>query len=112
MALSQVPFRLTRDIIDGMGVSGVEGIFRRCCEATLSVMRTNKDALLTIIEVSFKAFLYSFLCILSWTWQIFTCGIAVQVFIYDPLYKWALSPLKALQRQQVLSSYRMPHVSV
>ncbi|KAH0454660.1 hypothetical protein IEQ34_016584 [Dendrobium chrysotoxum] len=68
----RVPFRLTRDIIDGMGVTGVEGIFRRCCEETLSVMRTNKEALLTIIEV----------------------------FIHDPLYKWALSPLKALQRQQ------------
>lgn len=24
-----VPFRLTRDVIDGMGVSGVEGTFRR-----------------------------------------------------------------------------------
>ncbi|XP_038683516.1 serine/threonine-protein kinase ATM isoform X2 [Tripterygium wilfordii] len=68
----RVPFRLTRDIIDGMGVTGVEGIFRRCCEETLSVMRTNKEALLTIIEV----------------------------FIHDPLYKWALSPLKALQRQK------------
>ncbi|WVZ71912.1 hypothetical protein U9M48_020441, partial [Paspalum notatum var. saurae] len=46
----RVPFRLTRDIIDGMGVTGVEGVFRRCCEKTLSVMRANKDALLTIIE--------------------------------------------------------------
>ncbi|KAF7141007.1 hypothetical protein RHSIM_Rhsim06G0124500 [Rhododendron simsii] len=43
----RVPFRLTRDIIDGTGVSGVEG-----------------------------------------------------VFIHDPLYKWALSPLKALQHQK------------
>ncbi|XVE54961.1 hypothetical protein DITRI_Ditri03aG0123000 [Diplodiscus trichospermus] len=68
----RVPFRLTRDIIDGMGVAGVEGVFRKCCEETLSVMRTNKEALLTIIEV----------------------------FIHDPLYKWALSPLKALQRQK------------
>ncbi|KAL2936046.1 Serine/threonine-protein kinase ATM [Bienertia sinuspersici] len=68
----RVPFRLTRDIIDGMGVTGIEGVFRRCCEETLSVMRTNKEALLTIIEV----------------------------FIHDPLYKWALSPLKALQRQK------------
>ncbi|XP_051142572.1 serine/threonine-protein kinase ATM isoform X2 [Andrographis paniculata] len=68
----RVPFRLTRDIIDGMGVTGVEGVFRRCCEATLSVMRANKEALLTIIEV----------------------------FIHDPLYKWALSPLKAMQRQK------------
>ncbi|XP_027942226.1 serine/threonine-protein kinase ATM [Vigna unguiculata] len=70
----RVPFRLTRDIIDGMGVTGVEGVFRRCCEETLSVMRTNKEALLTIVEV----------------------------FIHDPLYKWALSPLKALQRQKDL----------
>lgn len=68
----RVPFRLSRDIIDGMGITGVEGVFRRCCEETLSVMRTNKEALLTIIEV----------------------------FIHDPLYKWALSPLKALQRQK------------
>ncbi|KAJ0962868.1 hypothetical protein J5N97_027990 [Dioscorea zingiberensis] len=68
----RVPFRLTRDVIDGMGITGVEGVFRRCCEETLSVMRTNKEALLTIIEV----------------------------FIHDPLYKWALSPLKALQRQK------------
>lgn len=49
----RVPFRLTRDIIDGMGVTGVEGVFRRCCEENLSVMRTNKEALLTIIEVCF-----------------------------------------------------------
>ncbi|KAL8141962.1 hypothetical protein V2J09_014994 [Rumex salicifolius] len=68
----RVPFRLTRDIIDGMGVTGVEGVFRRCSEQTLAVMRTNKEALLTIVEV----------------------------FIHDPLYKWALSPLKALQRQK------------
>lgn len=38
-------------MIDGMGVTGVEGVFRRCCEETLSVMRTNKEALLTIVEV-------------------------------------------------------------
>ncbi|KAG8053690.1 hypothetical protein GUJ93_ZPchr0001g32148 [Zizania palustris] len=69
----RVPFRLTRDMMDGMGVTGVEGVFRRCCEKTLSVMRANKEALLTIIEV----------------------------FVHDPLYKWALSPLKALQRQKV-----------
>lgn len=24
-----VPFRLTRDVVDGMGVTGVEGVFRR-----------------------------------------------------------------------------------
>ncbi|KAK9108083.1 hypothetical protein Syun_024094 [Stephania yunnanensis] len=78
----QVPFRLTRDIIDGMGVTGVEGVFRRCCEKTLSVMRSNKEALLTIIEV----------------------------FIYDPLYKWALSPLKALQLQKETDDDTVPNL--
>jgi ataxia telangiectasia mutated family protein len=24
-----IPFRLTRDIVDGMGVAGVEGVFRK-----------------------------------------------------------------------------------
>ena len=32
-----VPFRLSRDIIDGFGPSGVEGTFRRCAETTLKV---------------------------------------------------------------------------
>lgn len=32
----------------------------------------------------------------------------VQVFIHDPLYKWALSPLKALQRQKVVHELLKP----
>eukprot|EP00899_Mesostigma_viride_P015595 jgi/Mesvir1/24036/Mv10774-RA.1 len=67
-----IPFRMTRDIVDGMGVCGVNGVLRRCMEETLRVMQANKESLLTIIEV----------------------------FIHDPLYRWALSPLKALQRQR------------
>lgn len=59
--LSQVPFRLTRDIIDGMGITGVEGVFRKCCEETLSVMRANKEALLTIVEVTTSESLISVL---------------------------------------------------
>jgi phosphatidylinositol kinase/protein kinase (PI-3 family) len=44
-----------------MGVTGVEGVFRRCCEKTLSVMRANKEALVTIIEVCLLS--KGFLCI-------------------------------------------------
>lgn len=33
----RVPFRLTQNLIDCFGVSGHEGAFRRCCEATLQV---------------------------------------------------------------------------
>ncbi|XP_077976961.1 serine-protein kinase ATM-like [Glandiceps talaboti] len=67
-----VPFRLTRDIVDGMGVAEVEGVFRRCCEKTMEVMHNNQEALLTIVEV----------------------------LLYDPLYVWTLSPIKAIQLQQ------------
>ena len=45
------PFRLTRDIVDGMGINGVEGVMRRCCEETLRVLRDNRGSLLTVIEV-------------------------------------------------------------
>ena len=47
----RVPFRLTREIIDGMGVTGVEGIYRRSCEEVLQVLRGRGDAILTILEV-------------------------------------------------------------
>jgi tetratricopeptide (TPR) repeat protein len=66
-----VPFRLTRDIVDGMGINGVEGPFRRCSEEVLRVLRENSMNLLTILEV----------------------------VIFDPLYKWSLSPLKARNKQ-------------
>eukprot|EP00298_Acanthocystis_sp_HF-20_P011074 c19218_g1_i2.p1 GENE.c19218_g1_i2~~c19218_g1_i2.p1 ORF type:complete len:773 (+),score=256.67 c19218_g1_i2:38-2356(+) len=47
----RVPFRLTRDIVDGMGVSGVEGVFRRCCEISLQLMRDNRLLIYAIVEV-------------------------------------------------------------
>lgn len=37
-----VPFRLTRDIVDAMGVTGVEGVFRRACEQVLTILRANQ----------------------------------------------------------------------
>ncbi|KAJ3199351.1 hypothetical protein HDU82_000525 [Entophlyctis luteolus] len=55
-----VPFRLTRDIVDGMGSTGVEGIFRRCSELTLNVARKEANIIFTILDV----------------------------FKYDPLYHW------------------------
>eukprot|EP00917_Polyrhabdina_sp_WS-2016_P005974 GHVP01013294.1.p1 GENE.GHVP01013294.1~~GHVP01013294.1.p1 ORF type:complete len:1152 (-),score=172.30 GHVP01013294.1:16-3471(-) len=46
-----VPFRLTRDIIDGMGMTGIEGSFRDTCEQTLSVLRKNKSLVIAIMSV-------------------------------------------------------------
>jgi ataxia telangiectasia mutated family protein len=66
-----VPFRLTRDLVDGLGVTGVEGVMRRCCEETLRVVRAHKEMLLTVVEV----------------------------FIHDPLYRWALTAAEANRKQ-------------
>lgn len=65
-----VPFRLTRDMIDGMGGSqNLNGIFKHCCEHTLRVMRNNYQQILTVLDV----------------------------LVHDPLYKWTLSTDKIQQ---------------
>lgn len=46
-----VPFRLTRDIEDGLGICGVEGVMRGTAEHTIRVLRTNTEALMTILQV-------------------------------------------------------------
>ncbi|GAA5955223.1 hypothetical protein JCM3765_003250 [Sporobolomyces pararoseus] len=46
----KVPFRLTANIIDGMGVTGIEGVFRRSAEIALRILRANKDSLRSVLE--------------------------------------------------------------
>jgi phosphatidylinositol kinase/protein kinase (PI-3 family) len=55
-----IPFRLTREVIDGMGLTKVDGVFKRSCEETLKLLRERKELLLMILDV----------------------------FKYDPLYNW------------------------
>lgn len=45
-----VPFRLTHNMVDAMGPSGVEGPFRATCEITYSLLRQHLDTLITILE--------------------------------------------------------------
>jgi len=67
-----IPFRLTRDIIDGMGPCGTEGPFSQAAKATALVLRENASSLLTILSA----------------------------VVSDPLYKWSVSSLKARKRQR------------
>jgi ataxia telangiectasia mutated family protein len=67
----RVPFRLTQNLVDGMGPSGTEGVFSRAAEETARVLRGNTNALLTILSA----------------------------IVSDPLYKWSVSPIKARRRQ-------------
>lgn len=67
-----VPFRLTRDMIDGMGISGLEGVYRRCCNFTLEALRLEQESIMTILDV----------------------------LRYDPLYSWSVSPLRLAKMQE------------
>lgn len=46
----RVPFRLTPNIIDAFGVSGVEGTFRCTCEIAMRCMRENRDLVMSVLE--------------------------------------------------------------
>ncbi|CAE7559885.1 unnamed protein product [Symbiodinium natans] len=48
-----VPFRLTQNCVAAMGITGVEGTFRQCCEVTMEVLRDrgNTQTLLSVLHV-------------------------------------------------------------
>lgn len=50
-------------MIDGLGITGYEGIFLRVCEITLSVLRMHRETLMSVLET----------------------------FIHDPLVEWTKS---------------------
>ncbi|KAI8996521.1 hypothetical protein BD414DRAFT_534221 [Trametes punicea] len=68
----RVPFRLTADMVDGLGMSGTQGVFQRCAEETLRVLRDGSEIILTVLEV----------------------------FKYDPLHSWTASELKIKRVQE------------
>eukprot|EP00892_Ulva_mutabilis_P006464 jgi/Ulvmu1/418/UM001_0425.1 len=45
-----VPFRLTQNIVDSFGISGVEGGFRITCEAVMQVLRSNQQAIVGLLQ--------------------------------------------------------------
>lgn len=67
-----VPFRLTRDIVDGFGLTGTKGAFSKLSEHTLRVLRDNRDHIIAILDV------------LRW----------------DPLYSWSISPIRMTKLQE------------
>lgn len=72
-----IPFRLTRDIVAGMGISGIEGVFKKSCEKTLEILRNNHAPIMTILEV----------------------------LLYDPLYTWNVLANKKAARKQISELY-------
>lgn len=70
-----IPFRLTRDSLDGMGVTKTEGVFRRCCEFTLEALRKEASSIVAILDV----------------------------LRYDPLHSWSISPVRLAKLQDAQS---------
>lgn len=71
-----VPFRLTQNIYNGMGLTGIEGDFRIACETVFSNLRANKDILLSLLES----------------------------FEYHPLLDWNTSLNLSLQKEEIDSN--------
>lgn len=46
----RVPFRLTQNMVDALGVTGVEGAFRRTAEITMGILRDNKESLMSVLQ--------------------------------------------------------------
>ncbi|KAG0246449.1 serine/threonine-protein kinase M1 [Mortierella sp. GBA43] len=68
----RVPFRLTHNMIDAMGLPGYDGVYRLACERTLQVFRDNIESLASVLEG----------------------------FIHDPLVEWSKSKRRSQQIQQ------------
>lgn len=67
-----VPFRMTRDVVDGMGITKTDGVFRRCCEFTLDALREDTYSIMTILDV----------------------------LRYDPLHSWSSTPIRLAKLQR------------
>lgn len=46
----RVPFRLTTHVVEALGITGVNGCFRRSLEGALGTLRENKETLLNVLE--------------------------------------------------------------
>jgi serine-protein kinase ATM len=42
---------MTQNMVDGMGITGTEGVFKRCAEETLRVLRDQSDLIMSVLEV-------------------------------------------------------------
>ncbi|KNZ76453.1 Serine/threonine-protein kinase atr [Termitomyces sp. J132] len=79
----RVPFRLTQNMIDGLGVTGVEGVFRIACEVTMQLLRDHKDSLMSVLDA----------------------------FIHDPLVEWEDEKRK-LEREPTRRNQVKPSVDL
>jgi ataxia telangiectasia mutated family protein len=59
-------------MLDGMGICGVDGSFKKSCVLVMDLLRRKQKMILTLLGV----------------------------FVYDPLYNWSISPLRENRQLQ------------
>nr|XP_053640480.1 serine/threonine-protein kinase ATR-like [Cherax quadricarinatus] len=79
----RVPFRLTHNMVNAMGPTGHEGIYRKTCEVTMRVMREKRDALMSVLRP----------------------------FIHDPLVEWSRGDKSAKNTGEINNEKAQMHVS-
>jgi Phosphatidylinositol kinase and protein kinases of the PI-3 kinase family len=63
---------MTADMVDGMGTSGTQGVFQRCAEETLRVLREGSEVIMTVLEVFKHDPLHSWLAFIAFsTYKLF-----------------------------------------
>ncbi|KAG8580917.1 hypothetical protein GDO81_007479 [Engystomops pustulosus] len=82
-----VPFRLTHNMVNGMGPMGTEGLFRRACEVTMRLMRDQREPLMSVLKP----------------------------FLHDPLVEWSKparggSKVQANETGEVVNEKAKTHV--
>ncbi|XP_040283994.1 serine/threonine-protein kinase ATR isoform X1 [Bufo bufo] len=82
-----VPFRLTHNMVNGMGPMGTEGLFRRACEVTMRLMRDQRESLMSVLKP----------------------------FVHDPLVEWSKpvrvgSKVQANETGEVVNEKAKTHV--
>ncbi|XP_073435201.1 serine/threonine-protein kinase ATR isoform X1 [Dendrobates tinctorius] len=82
-----VPFRLTHNMVNGMGPMGTEGLFRHACEVTMRLMRDQRESLMSVLKP----------------------------FLHDPLVEWSKpvrggSKVQANETGEVVNEKAKTHV--
>ncbi|XP_043244732.1 serine/threonine-protein kinase ATR-like [Amphibalanus amphitrite] len=78
----RVPFRLTHNMVNALGPTGVEGVYRTACEVTMSVMRQQQDALMCVLRP----------------------------FVHDPLVEWSKQERKTRDVGEIVNEKAQAHV--
>ncbi|VVC41563.1 Hypothetical protein CINCED_3A002699 [Cinara cedri] len=79
----RVPFRMTHNMVDAMGIGGLEGMLSSACEITNRVMKSHSEQLVSVLKP----------------------------FLYDPLVMWTGRDTKADENSEMTNDQAKEHLN-